>query len=225
MIRIYTADQRFESDNGNAKVLHTLNQGNFYHSSREAIGSLVVVNEWSGLGNSLIEIDCKSSLSTLILPIQESVIIYIKGNEYIVEVGEVALIDVSQYDFLQILPQVENDQHFVFGEFQFQEQILESNNVMIKSLPLHEHNKLSAVFKFSDIAFELYIGAFVGKNAFDLIYNEAYQNTFAKVWNGNFEVEERLLFEGDSLALADCSAIQIEHLADTGIVTIFTYGK
>lgn len=71
--------------------------------------------------------------------------------------------------------------------------------------------------------FQIYMGAFVGKEEYILDTDTAFNYTFAMALDGNFEVEQRLLFQGDALSLPNFRKIGAECLSATGLLLVLHF--
>jgi hypothetical protein len=71
--------------------------------------------------------------------------------------------------------------------------------------------------------FQLNFGAFIGKHDFELQVGSIHKRAFAFVLDGNFEVEERILYPFDSLYLPDSNSLAIECLSDTGLLVVLCF--
>src|SRR5690606_3704309 len=95
-----------------------------------------------------------------------------------------------------------DESFFVFQQFVFSSAECCLERAQTYTLPITHtstKNKLLPVLKKGDAPFQFYVGAFVGKVEDTLPLDPAFHHTFAMTIDGNFEVEQRLLFPGDAL--------------------------
>lgn len=226
MIKIFTADQRFISSQDTHEIKSLLNYGVHYAAHRQAVGDLLYVNEWSGSVNTTLSIPSFGAHVVMLIPLQESFVLSCADKEVLLEVGQVLLLDISKVENIILLPQVEFGQSYVIHQFVFQSALLWEVSLVIQNLPIFDEkqrNSILPVFEIPNTRFQLYAGAFVGKEEFNLSLMNAVKYTLVSVLSGTFEVEERLLFTGDYLLLEDMEMINVESLAETGIIMVLSY--
>jgi len=86
-----------------------------------------------------------------------------------------------------------------------------------------EKNKMHPVCTELAADFQLYFGAFIGKHDYELQIGSIHKRAFAFALDGNFEVEERILYPFDSLYLPDSNSLDIECLSDTGLLVVLCF--
>lgn len=74
-----------------------------------------------------------------------------------------------------------------------------------------------------ELPFEFYIGAYFTKEQSTLYPIGTPESVFTFVLDGSFEVEGRLLFAGDALAMKEKLSLDIECLSATGLILTFTF--
>jgi hypothetical protein len=225
-IRIYIAEQRGETSVGTTIVSSTLNYGSFVSPHRAAIGRLQQVNTWEVAPNGELDLPLIKSTSSLLIPLAGDLSVTIDGEAYSVPVGTAFIQHSEKNKILNIKALNEPNTAIIFQEFTFSTSTYIPTLPHIVDLPLaasFEKNKMHPVCTELAADFQLNFGAFIGKHDFELQVGSIHKRAFAFVLDGNFEVEERILYPFDSLYLPDSNSLAIECLSDTGLLVVLCF--
>ncbi len=225
-IRIYIAEQRGETSIGTTIVSSTLNYGSFVSPHRAAIGQLQQVNTWEVAPNGELELPLIKSTSSLLIPLAGDLSVTIDGEAYSVPVGTAFIQHSEKNKVLNIKALNDPNTATKFQEFTFSTSTYIPTLPHIVGLPLaasFEKNKMHPVCTELVADFQLYFGAFIGKHDFELQIGSMHKRAFAFVLDGNFEVEERILYPFDSLYLPHSNSLAIECLSDTGLLVVLCF--
>ncbi|UIR56211.1 hypothetical protein LZQ00_18355 [Sphingobacterium sp. SRCM116780] len=224
--RMYIADQRNEVDFEDGLLRSTLNYEDYYSSHKEAIGKLLYVNEWHGIAKRKLTVSASADTIMIILPLLNAIEIQIGDQSYLVGLGELIVIPIRQ-SFPICIHQIGNfEEGFIFQQFVFQATSNDTDAVHKYSLPLgqfEQKNKMLPILMDNKFSFQLFIGAFYGKEETNMLLPENCNKLFAYPLNGSFEVEERLLFFGDGLFLSDLEVVEMECLSINGLILLIAF--
>ncbi|WP_343557963.1 hypothetical protein [Sphingobacterium sp.] len=225
-IRIYIAEQRGETSIGTTIVSSTLNYGSFVSPHRAAIGRLQQVNTWEVASNRDLDLPLIKSTSSFLIPLAGDLSVTVDGEAHLVPVGTAFIQHSEKNKILNIKALNEPNTAVSFQEFTFSTSTYIPTLPHIVDLPLaasFEKNKMHPVCTELAADFQLYFGAFIGKHDFELQTGSIHKKAFAFALDGNFEVEERILYPFDSLYLPDSNSLDIECLSDTGLLVVLCF--
>lgn len=225
-IRIYVAEQRGETSMGTTIVRSTLNYGSFVSPHRAAIGQLQQVNTWEVTPNEDLDLPLIKSTSSVLIPLVGDLSITVDGEAYSVPVGTAFIKHSEKNKILNIKALNESNTAITFQEFTFSTSTYSPTLPHIVDLPLaasFEKNKMHPLCTELATDFQLYFGAFIGKHDFELQIGSIHKRAFTFVLDGNFEVEERILYPFDSLYLPDSKSLDIECLSATGLLVVLCF--
>ncbi|MNK55831.1 hypothetical protein D3C87_748520 [compost metagenome] len=225
-IRIYIAEQRGETSIGTHLVRSTLNYGSFASPHRKAIGRLQRVNSWQVAPQGTLDLPINQDTVSLLIPLVGDLLVTMNGQTYTVPVGTILIYNSENSTAIHIRASSEAEGPVIFQEFGLNSAINTPTLPHIMDLPLtssFEKNKMYPVG--TDVAtdFQFYFGAFAGKHDFELQTGQDHKNIFAFALDGNFEVEERILYPSDGLYLPHSTSLDIECLSATGLLVILSF--
>lgn len=225
-IRIYIAEQRGETSIGTTIVSSTLNYGPCVSPHRAAIGRLQQVNTWELAANGHLDLPLIKCTSSLLIPLAGDLSITVEDKAYPVPVGTAFIQHSEKNKILNIKALHEPNAAITFQEFTFSTSTYIPTLPHIVDLPLapsFEKNKMHPVSTELSADFQLYFAAFIGKHDFELQIGSIHKRAFAFVLDGDFEVEERILYPFDSLYLPDSKSLAIECLSATGLLIVLCF--
>jgi len=225
-IRIYIAEQRGETSIGTHLVRSTLNYGSFASPYRKAIGILQQVNSWQVTPQGTLDLPTNQDTVSLLIPLVGDLLVTMNGQSYTVPVGTILICNSENNTAIHIRASSEAEGPVIFQEFGLNSALNTPTLPHIMDLPLtssFEKNKMYPVG--TDVAtdFQFYFGAFAGKHNFELQIDTNHKNTFAFALDGNFEVEERILYPSDGLYMPNSIKLDIECLSATGLVIVLCF--
>jgi hypothetical protein len=225
-IRIYIAQQRGETSIGTHLVRSTLNCGSFVSPHREAIGRLQQINSWQVAPQETLELPTSQGTISLLIPLVGDLLVTMDGQTYTVSVGTILVHNFENNTAIQIKALSAVGEPAIFQEFVLNSAIHTPTLPHIVDLPLtssFEKNKMYPVGTDLATDFQFYFGAFAGKHDFELQIGQDQKSAFAFVLDGNFEVEERILYPSDGLYLPDSNNLDIECLSATGLLVVLCF--
>lgn len=217
---IYLADQRGLSLSDHHRSWFTFNYGQYQHPHREALGALRVFNEETLAGGKEITYRCQTTSQVFLLPLVGGILVQTKGETYELEAGAVLELPIEK----GALYQVQNPYGDLVSYLQIE---LDVNTVSVQNqihaIDLEEyHNTLQAIFP-SNKPFQLLIGKFDGRTAWEHALSKTEKTTFVFVIDGVFEVQNRLLHARDGLYLSAEAVVEFEALANEAILLILEF--
>ncbi len=225
-VRIYTAEQRGETLAEAGIVRSTLNYEGYVSAHRQPIDILRHVNEWEAEEGKTVELLVEADTVTLLIPLLDGILVEVDGKKEQVLVGNVFVWKAQESRPLLVHALAESEEPFAFQQIVFISPIARNSFGTQYGLPIIDpeaKNKMLPVLADSSLPFQLYVGAFLGKSEFNLggVADKNYH--FVIALDGTFEVEERLLFTGDSLALENYPQLAVECLSSTGILLVLEF--
>lgn len=225
-IRIYIAEQRGETAIGDSWVRSILNYDSYIAPHRDAIGSLHHANEWTGRAGQTFILPLPAQHVFVFVPLAGGLVVQTTDKEYTVSLGSLLVLPVDMDTAVSVRQSGPGEDYFVFQQFVFSSSECRPENTRCYVLPIvhiSNKNKLLPVLEKGDAPFQIYIGAFAGKVEDTLTLDSAFRHTFATTLDGNFEVEQRLLFSGDALFLPGLEKLEAECLSNTGVLLILHF--
>lgn len=225
-IRIYIAEQRGETSIGTHLVRSTLNYGSFAAPHREAIGRLQLVNSWQVAPQGTLKLPTSQDTVSLLIPLVGDLLVTMDAQTYTVPVGTILVHNFENNTAIHIKASSEVAEPAIFQEFVLNSAINNPTLPHIVDLPLtfsFEKNKMYPVGTDLATDFQFYFGAFAGKHDFELQIGQDHKNAFAFALDGNFEVEERILYPSDGLYLPYSNNLDIECLSATGLLVVLCF--
>ncbi|GGH18366.1 hypothetical protein FAZ19_11720 [Sphingobacterium alkalisoli] len=225
-VRIYIAEQRGEMVIDEGKLSSTLNYGEYASPHRKPIGRLHHVNEWRGCSGQVLTLPLVELSVSIFIPLEEGLVLRIKEQEYIVPLGSLLILPTDVEADVLTRQFGAGDGYFTFQQFVFSTTESHAQEIRSYVLPIVnplDKNRMIPVLDNEDTPFQIYVGAFVGKVDYKLALDAGFDYVFALALDGNFEVEDRLLFQGDALSLPGFHKLEMECLSDTGLLLAIYY--
>jgi len=225
-IRIYIAEQRGETLIDGGRIRSTLNYEEYISPHRRPIGSLHHVNEWTGHAGQTFELPLSRYSISLFIPLVGGMVIQIEGKEYIAPLGTLLILPTDMETKVMVRQLGDDGDYFVFQQIVFSLTEGYSKDICNYTLPIVDPlniNRMLPVLGKEAMPFQLYMGAFVGKVEDKLSLDTARDHVFVMTLDGNFEVEERLLFMGDALFLPKLQELDVECLSNTGVLLVLHF--
>lgn len=225
-IRIYIAEQRGETSIGTHVVRSTLNYGSFASPHRESIGRLQQVNNWEVAPQGTLDLPTNKGTVSLLIPLIGDLLVTMNGQTYTVPVGTILICNPGNSTANHIRASSETEGPVTFQEFGLNSTIHTPTLPHIVDLPFtssFEKNKMYPVGTDLATDFQFYFGAFAGKHDFELQTGPDHKNVFAFTLDGNFEIEERILYPFDGLYLPYSNNLDIECLSATGLLVVLSF--
>lgn len=225
-VRIYIAEQRGEMAIGEGRLRSTLNYGNYVSPNRRPIGCLHHVNEWLGRSGQTFALTLPEQSVSVFVPLAGELVLRIKKQEYTVPLGSLLVLPVEAEVAVLIAQSGIKAGYFAFQQFVFSIAGKCFKDICSYTLPIvnpSDKNRMLPVLEKKEAPFQVYIGAFVGKVEYELALDPTLDHVFALTLDGNFEVEERLLFTGDALSLTGLQELEAECLSATGLLLVINF--
>ncbi|GGC42001.1 hypothetical protein GCM10011386_37680 [Parapedobacter defluvii] len=225
-VRIYIAEQRGEMAIGKGRLRSTLNYGGYVSPHRMPIGCLHQVNEWLGRSGQTLTLPLPERSVSVFVPLAGEIALRTKTHDYTVPLGNLSVLSVEAEVEVWVEQSQAGAGYFAFQQFVFSGVGECAKDMLSYTLPIVnplDRNKLLPVLGKGDAPFQIYIGAFAGKAEYKLVLDPMLTHVFALTLDGNFEVNERLLFAGDALSLSGSRALEAECLSTTGLLLVANF--
>jgi hypothetical protein len=214
--KIFLADQRGLTETKKLRRFSTFNFEKFTNPDKEPLDGLYLWNEdmLAKRQKTCFEVDRDSNM--IIIPITGSVN-YLDDteNETDIEVEEIAVVYVERGANITLSNPFDNDTiHYLCIGINANEPL--PNNPQFFYFDLAKQNKLMKI-DHSSLPFSMSIGRFTGRK--EVVYQiSPDKKLYAFVISGAFEMDGRLLHQGDGIALWETDEIEIEALSDNAVV-------
>lgn len=217
--QIYKSDSRgfFNSEKHNRFA--TFNFEQYQDLSRNAFGSLQILNEVILAPEKRITRLIKSKTNVIILPLfggieyKDSI-----GNDEFLSVDQIRVLAADDELTVEIFNPYENENvSYLEIEFDMGRQYFKNYFQQYK-FDFSSHNKLHSLFEVERALG--FIGFYDGRKEGTFRLRNSKNGLFVFVLNGAFEVENRLLESKDGLALKETDKIEWEALSENAILMV-----
>lgn len=217
--QIYKSDLRGVFNSGKHNCFATFNFEQYQDLSRNAFGSLKILNEVILAPQQCITRLIKSKTNVIILPLfggieyKDSI-----GNTEFLRVDQIRVLAADDELTVEIFNPYENENvSYLEIEFDMGKQYFKNYFQQYK-FDFSRHNKLYSLFEVERALG--FIGLYDGRKHGSFTLRNSKNGVFAFVLNGAFEVEDRLLEGKDGLALKETSKIEWEALSENAILLV-----
>ncbi|MCC9136100.1 hypothetical protein ACFSKU_16635 [Pontibacter silvestris] len=222
--RIYLADQRGITETALFRRRCTFNFGKFQNEHKVPFGNLHVLNEETLAGSQRVDFEVEQDSHVIIIPVTGAVDFVVSGNILTVDVEEILVCHLpAMSSFCLTNPYQNNTDTFL--------QLWIKAALPISS-PAHQHfvfdfnsieNKLAKIIpEEADsqyrLPLSLSIGRFTGRHEAMYSLKSTHSLFYAYAIAGVFEMEGRLLHEGDGLALWGTDNVELEALSNNALI-------
>ena len=217
--QIYKSDSRgfFNSEKHNC--FSTFNFEHYQDLSRNAFGSLKILNEVILAPQQSISRFINSNTNVIILPLfggieyKENI-----GNEEFLHVEQIRILAAGEELTVEIFNPYENENvSYLEFEFQMEKQHFKNDFQQYK-FDFSSHNQLHSLFEIeSALGF---IGIYDGRKEGTFTLKNTNNGIFVFVINGAFEIEDRLLEAKDGLAIKKTGTIEWESLSQNAMLLV-----
>lgn len=217
--QIYKSDSRgfFNSEKHNC--FSTFNFEHYQDLSRNAFGSLKVLNEVILAPQQSITRFINSNTNVIILPLfggieyKDNI-----GNEEFLHVEQIRILAAVEELTVEIFnPYEKKNVSYLEFEFQMEKQYFKNDFQQYK-FDLSLHNQLHTLFEIES-AFG-FIGIYDGRKEGTFTLKDTKNGVFVFVINGAFEIENRLLEAKDGLAIQKTGTIEWESLSQNAMLLV-----
>ncbi|WJS95719.1 hypothetical protein NYQ10_04520 [Flavobacterium johnsoniae] len=217
--QIYKSDSRgfFNSEKHNCFA--TFNFEQYQDLSRNAFGSLKILNEVILAPQQRIIREIKSSTNVVILPLFGGIEYKDNlGNKEFLRVDQIRVLAADDELSVEIFNPYENENvSYLEIEFDMGKQYFKNYFQQYK-FDFSLHNKLHSLFEVERALG--FIGFYDGRKQGSFTLRNSKNGIFVFVVNGAFEVEDRLLEAKDGLALKETKKIEWEALSENAILMV-----
>ncbi|MFD2942232.1 pirin family protein [Flavobacterium notoginsengisoli] len=217
--QIYKSDSRGVFNSEKHNCFATFNFEQYQDLSRNAFGSLKILNEVILAPQQRISRFINSKTNSIILPLfgaieyKDSI-----GNAEFLCVDQIRVIAADDDLTLEIFNPYENENvSYLEIEFDMGKQYFKNYFQQYK-FDFSTHNKLYSLFEVERALG--FIGIYDGRKEGSFKLRNSKNGVFAFVLNGAFEVENRLLEAKDGLALKETEKIEWEALSENAILIV-----
>lgn len=215
---IYIADQRGCSNKQKERLWSTFNYEDFYHPDKEPFGALTQLNEFHFFDGHQVNHWAGADTYQLIIPLHGELKLQCQNWEHILTIGEMACISVDKPCGLTISTADKEEKFGAFIQLAIQSEQALAFDFERLALPVDKIKNRMIALTGQYYPFTFYMGAFSGRSEFRLACKQALADAFVYCLEGAFEVEGRLLYAGDGLALKQLAGLDIECLSQAGML-------
>lgn len=217
--QIYKSDSRGVFNSGKHNCFATFNFEQYQDLSRNAFGSLKILNEVILAPQQRITRFVNSKTNVILLPLfggieyKDNI-----GNEEFLRVDEIRVLAADDELKVEIFNPYESENvSYLELEFHMGKQYYKNYFQQYK-FDFNKHNKLHSLFEVERALG--FIGIYDGRKTGSFKLRNSKNGVFVFVLNGAFEVEDRLLEAKDGLALKETNKIEWEALSENAILIV-----
>lgn len=217
--QIYKSDSRGFCNSENHNRFSTFNFEQYQDSSRNAFGSLQILNEVILAPQQRITRFINSKTNVIILPLFGGVEYKDNiGNQEFLRVEQIRVLAADDDLLVEILNPYENENiSYLEIDFQMGKQYFK-NYFQQYIIDFNKRNKLNRLFEIErGLGF---IGFYDGRKEGFYNLKNSKNGVFVFVIQGAFEIENRLLEAKDGLALKEVSEIEWEALSENAVLLV-----
>lgn len=227
--KIFLTEERGLVEQEWFRSYNTFNFGNYYNRHKANFGALAVLNEDTLAGGKSFTIPVAEAADIILIPTVGDIEYHDSfGNESIVQVGQAQLVSAAGgasftvanpypgelVNFLQL--RLHPSKPLAGHSIQlFTFNIDEGKNSLV---PIF--HKVQNITSATSTQYVLSIGKFAGREEAIYQLNDPTNGLFVFVIEGAFEVQNRLLHNGDGLALWDIEEAELEALSNNAVLLI-----
>lgn len=217
--QIYKSEARGFVNSEKFNCFSTFNFEHYQDLSRNAYGSLQVLNEVILAPQQRITRFIKSNTNVIILPLFGGIEYKDNfGNEEFLRVEQIRVLAADDDLTVELFnPYEEENVSYLEIDFQMGKQYFK-NYFQQYGVDFSKRNKLSSLFEIEK-AIGL-IGVFDGRRKGKYALRNKNNGVFAFVINGAFEIEDRLMEAKDGLSLKEIATIEWEALSENAILML-----
>ncbi|AWK03597.1 pirin [Flavobacterium crocinum] len=217
--QIYKSDSRGIFNSGKHNCFATFNFEEYQNLSRNAFGSLKVLNEIILAPQQRITRFINSKTNVIILPLFGGIEYKDNlGNEEFLRIDQIRVLAADDELTVEIFNPYENENvSYLEIEFEMGRQYFKNYFQQYK-FDFSRHNKLYSLFEVERALG--FIGLYDGRKHGSFTLRNSKNGVFVFVLNGAFEVEDRLVEAKDGLALKETDKIEWEALSENAILMV-----
>jgi redox-sensitive bicupin YhaK (pirin superfamily) len=212
--KMYLSDERGLNEMPWFRTFNTFNFGRYFSEHKQPFGALYVLNEDVLAGNRSFRMEVETSSDIILIPIVGAITYFTPdGRNGLLEAGQAQVLHVQ--DAFEIRNPYEHDL------VKFLQLWIKSPAASPGSLVAVDLSKKDSLFTLHHTDnYRIAIGKFNGRGEGSYHLHDKQRGVFVFNIEGAFEVQYRLLHEGDGLALWDIDTVALEALSNDAILLI-----
>lgn len=226
--KIFLTEERGIIEQEWYRSYNTFNFGKYYNKHKNGFGPLAVLNEDTIAGRASMQMEVTRAADIILIPtVGDIEFSDSRGNTSIVQVGQAQLFSAPAGSFFSVTNPYEND-IVNFLQLWLQPAMPVAHQLQLFSFSIDDcRNNLVTIFHHisqltsqSSVQYVLSIGKFEGRQEAVYKLNDPNNGLFVFVVEGAFEVQYRLLHNGDGLALWNMEEAELEALSNDAVVLL-----
>lgn len=214
--KIYLSDERGYNEMPWFRTYNTFNFGRYYNEHKQAFGALYVLNEDVLAGGKGFRMEVETASDIILLPIVGAITFTTDdGHNGLLEAGQVQVLHLSPGNTFEVRNPYEND-------------LVKYLQLWIKTPGVKSASLTSFNLSYKDVLNELVIndtytlsiGKFNGRAEATYHLKDPHKGVFVFNIEGAFEVQYRLLHNGDGLGLWEIDEVELEALSNDAIILL-----
>lgn len=218
---IFLESQRGCTQTQQHRSFHTFNFGSYANNHREPFGILKTLNDETLAEGASLTYTTGSSVQVVILPLVGTCVADSELVSARIDPGQIFQFLLPEGSSVHITNPYKTEQvNFLYLEFNAPKFTYPET----KAFDIDSHlNQLIIVEDNNE--YKLSIGNYLGRNEYEVSFEQEAKNIFACVIEGAFEVNNRLLHRRDGLALRNTEVFEFESLSNNAIILIIEFQK
>ncbi|SFW83173.1 pirin family protein [Chitinophaga sancti] len=214
--KIYLSDERGYNEMPWFRTYNTFNFGRYFNEHKQAFGALYVLNEDVLAGGKGFRMEVETAADILLLPIVGAITFTTDaGYNGLLEAGQVQVLHLTPGNTFEIHNPYENEL-VKFLQLWIKTPI--SNSASLSTFDLNHKDLLIPLINTD--TYTLSIGKFNGRAATTYTLKDKGKGVFVFNIEGAFEVQYRLLHNGDGLGLWELDEVELEALSNDAIILL-----
>ncbi|OMP79142.1 pirin family protein [[Flexibacter] sp. ATCC 35208] len=214
--KMYLSDERGYNEMPWFRTYNTFNFGRYFNEHKQPFGALYVLNEDVLAGGNGFRMEIETASDIILLPVVGAITVSTNdGHNGLLEAGQVQVLHLTRGTTFEVRNPYENDL-VKFLQLWIKTPI--ATSATLTTFDLSHKDQLHTLI--NNDTYSLSIGKFNGRAETTYPLKDKAKGVFVFNIEGAFEVQYRLLHNGDGLALWDVDAIEMEALSSDAIILL-----
>lgn len=214
--KMYLSDERGYNEMPWFRTYNTFNFGRYYNEHKQAFGALYVLNEDVLAGGKGFRMEVETPSDIILLPIVGAITLSTDdGHNGLLEAGQVQVLHLTPGTAFEVRNPYEND---LVKFLQLWIKAAATKSATLTTFDLSHKDQLYTLV--NNDTYTLSVGKFNGRAEGTYHLKDKNKGVFVFNIEGAFEVQYRLLHNGDGLGLWEVDDVEMEALSNDAIILL-----
>lgn len=214
--KMYLSDERGYNEMPWFRTYNTFNFGRYFNEHKQAFGALYVLNEDVLAGGKGFRMEVETTSDIILLPIVGAITFATDdGHNGLLEAGQVQVLHLTAGNSFEVRNPYEND---LVKFLQLWIKTPTTQSTSLTTFDLSHKDALNELV--INDSYTLSIGKFNGRAEAIYHLKDTHKGVFVFNIEGAFEVQYRLLHNGDGLGLWEVEEVELEALSNDAIILL-----